>query len=102
MGYNTAYDLANDDSLDFEQAISLHLRANHYPAIPIIMVKACIEAIKAHREEDFERTIEMPFDGEDKHGRPQRVLYKGKTEAPASALIRYANLQAWVEGESDE
>jgi hypothetical protein len=84
MGYNTAMDLANE--LDLEMGIATHLRANHYPPVPLAMVQPCIDAIDAYWEEDFDREINLPAD----------ITYKGMTTAPAYAIVEQHHLQAWL------
>jgi hypothetical protein len=55
------------------------------------MVQPCIDAIDAYYEDDFNKEIEMP----------EGVLYKGKTTAPAWAIIEQHHLNAWLP-EGDE
>ena len=90
MGYNTALDLSEELELDLEMAISIHLRSNHYPPVPLSMVQPCIDAIDAYYDEDYDKLIEMP----------EGVSYKGDTHAPAWAIIEQHHLDAWLpEGE---
>ena len=84
MGYNTALDLSTE--LDLEMAISIHLRGNHYPPVPLSMVAPCIEAIDAYYDEDYDKLIEMP----------EGVSYRGDTHAPAHAIIDQHHLHAWL------
>jgi hypothetical protein len=91
MGMNTALDLAENIDISLEQAIGYHLQGNHYPPVPLSMVQPCVEAIDAAYEEDFNREIEMP----------EGVSYKGKTTAPAWAIIEQHHLNAWLP-EGDE
>ncbi|MFN5253385.1 MAG: hypothetical protein ACK5BD_04560 [Chitinophagaceae bacterium] len=86
MGNNTAIDLATNIDISLEQAIGYHLQGNHYPPVPLSMVKPCIEALDAAREMDAMRQIEMP----------EGVSYKGKTHAPAWAIIEQHHLDAWL------
>jgi len=86
MGSNLATELASGDlGLDLESAIGMHLRTNHYPPVPLSMVEPCIEAIDAYWEEDFDRPIQMP----------EGVSWRGKTHAPAWAVIESHHLEAW-------
>ena len=89
MGYNTALDLATE--LDLETAIGYHLQGNHYPPVPLSMVQPCIDAIDAYYEDDFDKEIEMP----------EGVSYKGKTTAPAWAIIEQHHLNAWLPENED-
>ena len=84
MGYNTALDLASE--FDLEQGIAYHLQGNHYPPVPISMVKPCIDAIDAYYDESYDKLIEMP----------EGVSYKGNTHAPAWAIIEQHHLDAWL------
>jgi hypothetical protein len=87
MGSNLAYDLASDElGLDLETAIGYHLRANHYPPVPLSMVEPCIDAIDAYWNEDYNKMIEMP----------EGVSYRGSKYAPASAIVEQHHLDAWL------
>jgi hypothetical protein len=74
--------------LDLEVAIGYHLQGNHYPPVPLSMVEPCMDAIEAAWNEDWNLEISMP-DG---------VLYKGKPNAPAWAIIEQHHLDPWLEG----
>jgi len=86
MGSNFATDLAENIDISLEQAIGYHLQGNHYPPVPLSMVQPCVEAIDAAYEDDFNREIEMP----------EGVSYKGRTTAPAWAIIEQHHLSAWL------
>jgi hypothetical protein len=91
MGSNTAIDLATNLDLSLEQAIGYHLQGNHYPPVPLSMVQPCIEAIDAYHDNDAMREIEMP----------EGVSYKGRTTAPAYAIIEQHHLDAWLPQDDD-
>jgi hypothetical protein len=84
MGLNTAIDLA--ENLDLEMAIGYHLQGNHYPPVPLSMVQPCIDAIDAYYDEDYDRMIQLPAP----------VLWKGRDQAPASAIIEAHHLESWL------
>lgn len=84
MGLNTALDLA--ESFDLEQSIGYHLQGNHYPPVPLSMVQPCINAIDAFYDEDYDRMIVLP----------EGVLWKGRDQAPASAIVEAHHLDAWL------
>ena len=84
MGYTTALGLA--DNLSLEAGIAYHLQANHYPPVPVAMVDACIEAIEAYFEEDFDREINLP----------EGIYWKGYQSCPASAIVDAHHLDAWL------
>jgi hypothetical protein len=92
MGSNFATDLAENIDISLEQAIGYHLQGNHYPPVPLSMVQPCIEALDAAREMDAMRQIEMP----------EGVFYKGKTTAPAWAIIQQHHLDAWLPQDEDD
>lgn len=90
MGSTQAREMAGMMSL--EDGIAWHLQSNHYPPIPLSMVKPCIEAIDAYWEGDLDRAIEMP----------EGVYYRGETTAPARAIIIQHHLDAWCEEDDYE
>ena len=73
--------------LDIETQIEIHLKSNHYPPVPSIMVKPCIEAIDAVNDLGL-WDLEIPM--------PEGVSYKGLTTAPAHAIIEQHHLHAWL------
>jgi hypothetical protein len=92
MGSLAALDIATNIDITLEQQIEWHLRSNHYPPVPASMVQPCIDAIDAGWEEDWNKEITLP-DG---------VLYKGKTTAPAYAIIEQHHLDAWLMEDEEE
>jgi len=76
--------------LDLETQILYHLKANHYPPVPAEMVTACIDAIDAYYDEDYDRMIDMPMVGD------FQILYRGETQAPARAIVDQHHLQFWL------
>jgi hypothetical protein len=92
MGSTTAIGLA-DSTLDLETQIKYHLTGNHYPPVPVQMVQPCIEAIDAYYDEDFDREIAMPKVND------YQITYKGKTTAPAWAIVEQHHLEWFIEAE---
>ena len=86
MGSITAIGLAESE-LDLEKQLAYHLQGNHYPPVPLTMIAPCIEAIDAAYDEDHNREIEMP----------EGVFYKGKTTAPAWAIIEQHHLDWFIQ-----
>jgi hypothetical protein len=95
MGSITAIGLA-DTTLDLETQLAYHLKGNHYPPVPIEMVKPCIEAIDAFYDEDFDRMIEMPMVGD------FQILYKGMSHAPARAIVEQHHLEWFIDPVDEE
>lgn len=91
VGLSTAIDLSQNLEISLENAIGMHLQGNHYPPVPLSMVAPCIEAIDAAYEEDYDREITMP----------EGVSYKGKTTAPAWAIIEQHHLSPWLPENED-
>jgi hypothetical protein len=50
------------------------------------MVQPCIDAIDAYYDEDYDKLIKLP----------EGVFWKGRDEAPASAMIDAHHLDAWL------
>ena len=95
MGSVTAIGLA-DTTLDLETQLAYHLKGNHYPPVPIEMVKPCIEAIDAFYDEDFNRMIEMPMVGD------FQITYKGNKQAPAHAIVEQHHLEWFINPVDEE
>jgi hypothetical protein len=95
MGSVTAIGLA-DTTLDLETQLAYHLKGNHYPPVPIEMVKPCIEAIDAFYDNDFDRWIEMPMVGD------FQILYKGMSHAPARAIVEQHHLEWFIDPVDEE
>ena len=87
MGSIFANDLALADNLGIETQVEIHLRSNHYPPVPSIMVAPCVEAIDAVNDAGL-WDLEIPM--------PEGVSYKGLTTAPAWAIIEQHHLEAWL------
>ena len=91
MGRTFADALSTATGLDIEGAIAIHLQSNHYPPIPVEMVTPCIQAINCYNNRaDMNTPIGLPeIDG-------FQISYKGKTTAPAWAIIQQHHLDAWL------
>jgi hypothetical protein len=84
MGAMRAMDIA--DNFDLEEGIKIHLRTNHYPPVPESMVPICLDAIDAANEGDWDRDIDLP----------EGVMFRGLTQAPASAIVEQHHLEFWI------
>ena len=85
MGYASALEMATNGT-DIDIALGWHLQSNHYPPIPLSMLEPCKAAIDAYWEDECDREIELP----------EPILYKGRTTAPAWAIIEQHHLGAWT------
>lgn len=92
MGYTYALGLVDSD-LSLQDALQIHLTSNFYPPIPAEMAEACMQAIDAYSENDYDRLIGLPeING-------VQVGYKGLTVAPAHAIVEQHKLYPWIEEE---
>jgi hypothetical protein len=93
MGSNFATELASGvvPSLTLEAQIEIHLTSNHYPPVPLSMVKPCIEAIDAYWEGDGSSQIDLNGN-----------IWRGQSTAPAWAIIEGHHLDAWVSDYDEE
>lgn len=80
------------DVADIDTALSWHLGSNHYPPVPLTMVKVCKEAIDAGNRGLWDELIDMP-DG---------VTYKGNHSAPVHAIVEQHHLGPFISGPDDE
>jgi hypothetical protein len=91
MGSTFAMDLANNPDLTLERSLSIHLTGNHYPPVPVSMVDPCIAAINAAKAGEWDRLIDLPAG----------IKWRGKDQAPVSALIEGHHLQFFIEPEGE-
>ena len=82
-----AVELANDFGLTLEQALEIHLTSNHYPAVPLIMVAPCVEAIELANQGYWLAEIELP----------EGVTFRGEPVATAGDIIDGHHLEAWID-----
>lgn len=90
MGANFAHDLASG-GLTLEDAVLIHLTANHYPSVPTIMVPVCVSAIVLADCGDWDATVSLP-DG---------VSYRDSNDAPVHAIIEAYHLDAFLSDEEE-
>lgn len=91
MGHNLALDLANNPDLTLERSLSYHLTGNHYPPVPLSMVDPCIAAINAAKAREWSKLIDLPAG----------IKWRGKDQAPVSALIEGHHLECFLDREED-
>jgi len=89
MGSLQAQEMAS--LMNQRQAIAWNLQSNHYPPIPLSMVEPCIDAIAAVNDGDADRLIDLPAG----------IVWRGKKEAPARAIVEAHHLHAWVDYEQE-
>lgn len=99
MGRLQALALAESlgESLDMDQALTWHLRGNHYPPVPVSMVPVCRRAIEIGQaaqwgDADSAELIKLP-DG---------ISWRGQDSAPAYAIIEAHHLDSFIDYENGE
>ena len=73
-------------SITLEQQIEWHLTTNHYPPVPKVMVKTCIEAIDMANEGKWWDKVKLP----------ENVRWKDYTSAPVCVIIEAHHLEPWI------
>lgn len=53
-------DMVEEGDVSLEQALAYHLQGNHFPPVSVDFIPACIAAIDAYNEEQYDRTIMLP------------------------------------------
>ena len=95
MGKQLASDLANNGEeygISLAQSLTIHLRHNHYPPVPALMVPVCIEAIDSYNANlNGDELIELP----------EGVSWRGNQSAPAWAIIESHHLDEWCESDNE-
>jgi hypothetical protein len=86
---------AGDVSL--EQSLAWHLRANHYPPVPLSMIQACVQAIEIGQRYQW-----GDADLNDRVDLPDGVLWREQGSAPAWAIIEAHHLDAFIQSEEEE
>jgi hypothetical protein len=87
MGRFTAEGINEIAELSLKQKLAWHLQGNHYPPIPEIMVKPCMEAIELANQGYWTAEVEMPVG----------TSYRGKTSAPVSAIVEQHHLETFLD-----
>lgn len=93
MGANFAHDLASGDfGLSLQDAVRIHLTANHYPPLPTSLVPVCVNAIDLANDGFFD--IEMVL--------PTGVSWRGNRTIPVGNVIEEFHLDAFVFFDDEE
>jgi len=81
----------NEVDMSLADQLRIHLTANHYPPVPTTMILACIKAIDAGNEGEWDRQIELP----------EGVSWRGNRTASASAIIEAHHLDTWLNSDDE-
>tara|TARA_B100001250_G_scaffold414196_1_gene451226 strand:- start:1137 stop:1457 length:321 start_codon:yes stop_codon:yes gene_type:complete len=97
MGYSTANDLANGESL--EKAVSMHFKGNCYPPIPQVMVEVGVRAIynivEAEICRDYDLLDELIQLPKDESG--YQINFKGSDSVKSIDAVEGLYLGAFVD-----
>lgn len=91
MGYTFALELAKS-GLPLETALREHLAHNHYPPLPLVLVRTAKQVIEQFQEGNYEVQIDLP----------EGITWKGEAKAPLLACIEAWHLDAFIEPDEDE
>lgn len=87
MGYASALEMR--DQLERKAALEWHLRFNHYPPVPSIMVDVAEAAIDAGNDDEYDRMIDLP----------EGVTFRdGSTSIRAGQVVESLHLDAFIDG----
>ena len=76
---------------DLDSALTWHLRANHFPPVPVCMLEPCKQAIEACNEGEWRRSIDLP----------EGVSFRGGDTATASEIVEGLHLFPWINDEDE-
>lgn len=86
MGSMYAAGIADTD-LDLEQQLEWHLRGNHFPPVPSLMIPVCRDVILwLNQGKDVNQHFALP--GE--------ATWRGQKSAPAYAIAEGHHLDTWL------
>lgn len=88
--------LTNAGEVSLEQSLTWHLRANHYPPVPLSMIDACVQAI-----DTVQRSQWGDASSDDLIPLPDGVLWRGQDSAPAWAIVESHHLDAFIQWEDN-
>ena len=92
LGAEGMKEASDELGLTLEAQLEWHLTGNHYPPVPVSMVKACVEAISAVNEGELDRAIELP----------EGISWRGSRTAPASAIVEGHHLETWCYSDDEQ
>ena len=72
---------------DLDTGLTWHATSNHYPPLPTTLVPVWKEVIKWVNDEN---------DTDQEFALPSKITYRGKSSAPAWAIIENYRLDAWI------
>lgn len=91
MGSQFVRDIQETD-LSLRDQISIHLRANCYPPVPLTMLDACVESVILCNEDLPNSEIDLP----------EGVYYRNYKTAPAWAIVDSHRLEGFITLEEED
>jgi hypothetical protein len=82
MGYTQALRVL--DLITLEGDLRWHLQNNHYPPVPDVMIPIALKAVILCRNDQFNKTIEIPIE------------YRMGWMVPAYVIVEAYHLEPWV------
>jgi hypothetical protein len=82
MGYTQALRVL--DLITLEGDLRWHLQNNHYPPVPDVMIPIALKAVVLCRNDQFNKTIEIPIE------------YRMGWMVPAYVIVEIYHLESWV------
>lgn len=77
--------------ISMDQALTWHLRGNHYPPVPTSMVGPCKRAISAVNRGKHDAKIKLP----------EGISWRGQKHAPAHAIVEGHHLDSFLKPVED-
>jgi len=72
------------DLITLEGDLRFHLQNNHYPPVPDVMIPIALKAVVLCRNDQFNKTIEIPIE------------YRMGWMVPAYVIVEAYHLEPWV------
>jgi len=77
--------------ISLEESVRMQLRNNHFPPVPSYMIPVAIDAIKACREHNENKEIDLP----------EGVSYQGSEVVKAYQIVSSFHLSAWLDSDEE-
>lgn len=90
LGYK---EMVDEGQMSLENALTIHLRSNHYPPIPSSMIRPCMRAIEKANRGEWNKKVRLP------EGVEHRVY--GRL-VPVHELVNHAHLDTFLDLRYDE
>jgi hypothetical protein len=87
MGSMQAYEMAlQAEAVGLEHVVTWHLRSNHFPPVPYMMIPVALAAIEYGREDDYDTHIKLP----------EGTTFRGSDSATVGEIVEALHLDAFI------